>query len=57
MKRIETNLSGVCVIEPDVFGDDRGFFMESYNKRAFEQIGINHEFVQDNMSRSTRGVV
>jgi dTDP-4-dehydrorhamnose 3,5-epimerase len=57
VKRIETNLSGVCVIEPDVFGDDRGFFMESYNKRAFEQIGINHEFVQDNMSRSTRGVV
>ncbi len=57
MKRIETNLSGVCIIEPDVFGDDRGFFMESYNKRAFGRLGIKHTFVQDNHSRSRRGVV
>ena len=57
MKRIETSIPGVCVIEPDVFGDDRGFFMESYNERTFEQIGITCRFVQDNMSRSSRGVV
>lgn len=57
MKRIETPLPGVCVIEPELFGDERGFFMETYNKRAFEQIGIDCEFVQDNMSRSGRGVV
>ncbi|MCP4377836.1 MAG: dTDP-4-dehydrorhamnose 3,5-epimerase, partial [bacterium] len=57
MKRIETNLPGVCIIEPDVFGDERGFFMESYNARSFEQLGINCTFVQDNHSRSRRGVV
>ena len=57
MKRIETNLPGVCVIEPDVFGDDRGFFMETYNQRAFAEMGIGCTFVQDNMSRSRGGVV
>ena len=57
MKRIETNLPGVCIIEPDVHGDDRGFFMESYNQRDFAQLGIDHAFVQDNHSRSQRGVV
>ena len=57
MKRIETNIPGACIIEPDVFGDDRGFFMESYNKRSFSELGINHTFVQDNHSRSRRGVV
>ena len=57
MKRIETNLPGVCIIEPDVFGDDRGFFMESYNQRNFAQLGIECTFVQDNHSRSRRGVI
>ena len=57
MKRIETNLPGVCLIEPDVFGDERGFFMESYNQRSFAQLGIDCTFVQDNQSRSQRGVV
>ena len=57
MKRIETNLPGVCVIEPDVFGDDRGFFMETYNQRAFAELGIECTFVQDNTSRSRQGVV
>jgi len=47
----------VCIIEPDVHGDDRGFFMESYNKRDFAQLGIDCAFVQDNHSRSQRGVV
>jgi dTDP-4-dehydrorhamnose 3,5-epimerase len=57
VKRIETNLPGVCIIEPDVHGDDRGFFMESYNARDFEELGINCMFVQDNHSRSQRGVI
>lgn len=57
MKRIETNLPGACIIEPEVHGDDRGFFMESYNQRDFAQLGINCTFVQDNHSRSQRGVI
>lgn len=57
MKRIDTALPGVCLIEPKVFGDHRGFFMETYSKRMFEEIGINHEFVQDNHSKSTKGVL
>ncbi len=50
MRRIETELSGVCVIEPEVFGDHRGYFMESYSQRAFEELGIDCLFVQDNQS-------
>ncbi|PLT35755.1 dTDP-4-dehydrorhamnose 3,5-epimerase [Bacillus sp. V5-8f] len=52
MKKLETNLPGAYLLEPAVFGDHRGFFMESYNKEAFEKIGINIEFVQDNHSLS-----
>lgn len=57
MNFIETDLPGVIVIEPKVFGDDRGFFMESWNARAFEQAGITGPWVQDNHSRSARGVL
>jgi dTDP-4-dehydrorhamnose 3,5-epimerase len=57
MKRIETSLPGVCVIEPVVFGDARGFFFESYHERKFAELGINERFVQDNHSRSVRGVL
>lgn len=54
----ETALAGVVVIEPAVFGDDRGFFFESYNARTFEAlIGQSPVFVQDNHSRSARGVL
>ncbi|MET1414840.1 dTDP-4-dehydrorhamnose 3,5-epimerase [Roseibium sp. HPY-6] len=49
----ETNLQGVLVLTPRRFGDDRGFFSESWNKRAFEEIGVDTEFVQDNHSLST----
>ena len=56
-KRIETSIEGVCVIEPTVFGDDRGYFFETYNKKDFEEIGITTEFVQDNQSKSTKGVL
>src|SRR3546814_15084226 len=54
---IETYLPGVLIVEPKVFGDDRGFFMESWNARAFEAAGIAGPWVQDNHSRSARGVL
>ena len=57
MKVIETSLPGVLVLEPKVFGDERGFFFESYNKRVLEMAGITSEFVQDNHSRSARHVL
>ena len=53
----ETEIPGVVVIEPQVFGDDRGYFMETYQKDQFAEAGIDKEFVQDNQSRSTRGVL
>ncbi|MCA1978458.1 MAG: dTDP-4-dehydrorhamnose 3,5-epimerase [Thiobacillus sp.] len=57
MKVTETSLPGVLLIEPKVFGDARGFFLESWNRRAFAEAGLNVEFVQDNHSRSSRGVL
>lgn len=58
MRLVETKLDGVFIIEPQVFGDSRGFFMESYNRRKFREIGIEIEFVQDNHSLSeTPGTV
>lgn len=48
---------GVVVLKPDVFGDDRGFFMESYNNLHFKNLGLNLDFVQDNHSRSVKNVV
>src|SRR5215475_966351 len=52
-----TSLPDVLLIEPRVFGDERGFFYESWNKRAFAQAGLDIDFVQDNHSRSRRGVL
>ena len=57
MKVIETRLPGVLVIEPDVFGDERGFFKESFQLQRYKDIGIKEGFVQDNFSSSTRGVL
>ena len=57
MKIEKTDLPGVLVLTPKVFGDERGFFLESFNKREFQQAGIEQEFVQDNHSKSTQGVV
>lgn len=57
MDRIATAIPEVFMIAPKVFGDDRGFFMESYNRRTMAALGIEHEFVQDNHSRSARGVL
>lgn len=56
-KRVETGIKDLIVIEPTVFGDNRGFFMESYSKKDFFEIGIDVEFVQDNHSKSKKGVL
>ena len=58
MKVIETPLPGVLILEPKVFGDARGFFFESWNEKTFrEATGVSLPFVQDNHSRSQRGVL
>jgi dTDP-4-dehydrorhamnose 3,5-epimerase len=57
MQVIDTALPDVKIIEPRVFGDDRGFFMETWNARTFAGLGLNLDFVQDNHSRSVRGVL
>ncbi len=56
-KRVETGIKDLIVIEPIVFGDNRGFFMESYSKKDFSEIGMDVEFVQDNHSKSKKGVL
>jgi dTDP-4-dehydrorhamnose 3,5-epimerase len=53
----ETNLPGVLVATPRVFGDERGFFLQTFQLRQYEQLGIRGPFVQDNHSRSSRGVL
>jgi dTDP-4-dehydrorhamnose 3,5-epimerase len=57
LKVSETSLPGVLLIEPDVFGDSRGFFMETWNAARFREAGLDLQFVQDNQSRSARGVL
>lgn len=57
MKVIETALPGALIIEPQVFGDTRGFFYESYNKGKWRDAGIDADFIQSNVSRSARGVL
>jgi len=54
---IETAVEGVLIIEPKVHGDERGFFLESWNARSFAKLGLDLDFVQDNHSRSQRGVL
>lgn len=56
-KKTETGIEGLFVIEPTTFEDERGYFMETYNKNDFSEIGINVEFVQDNQSKSSKGVL
>ncbi|MBO4897234.1 MAG: dTDP-4-dehydrorhamnose 3,5-epimerase [Clostridia bacterium] len=53
----ETEIKGVYIIEPKVFGDSRGYFMETYVKRAFDEAGLCYNFVQDNQSSSSKGVL
>ncbi|MBZ9636611.1 dTDP-4-dehydrorhamnose 3,5-epimerase [Clostridium sp. FP1] len=54
---IETKINGIYIIEPKVFGDNRGYFMETYNKNDFFEAGLTMEFVQDNESKSKKGVL
>ena len=54
---IKTEIEGVVILEPKVFGDNRGYFMETYNKNDFEAAGLHYDFVQDNQSKSTKGVL
>lgn len=56
-KFTETKIKGVVIVEPTVFGDSRGYFMETYNGEEFKVAGLNYVFVQDNQSASTKGVL
>jgi dTDP-4-dehydrorhamnose 3,5-epimerase len=57
MRRLETRLEGPILIEPVAHGDARGFFQETFRKAVFAELGVHDEFVQDNHSRSRRGVL
>jgi dTDP-4-dehydrorhamnose 3,5-epimerase len=57
MNVVETSLPGVLILEPRVFGDERGFFMETWNAGRYEEAGLPARFVQDNLSYSARGVL
>lgn len=57
MNVIETGLDGCFIIEPKIFGDERGFFLETYQEERYKSFGIPHHFVQDNRSRSIKGVL
>jgi dTDP-4-dehydrorhamnose 3,5-epimerase len=57
MEKITTSLPGVLLLKPRVFGDDRGFFLESYNQRTLAALGITESFVQDNHSFSEKNVI
>lgn len=57
LKKTQTSIQGVYIIEPTIFGDERGYFMETYNKADFEELGLNYEFIQDNQSMSKKGVL
>lgn len=57
MEVLETRLPGVVLLKPKVFGDERGFFMESWNRQKYEALGVPGDFVQDNLSFSRRGVL
>ena len=57
MNVIETDLPGVIIIEPSAFGDARGFFMETWHQAKYAELGLPERFVQDNLSRSAKGVL
>ncbi|MCB1615443.1 MAG: dTDP-4-dehydrorhamnose 3,5-epimerase family protein, partial [Pseudomonadales bacterium] len=57
MNVIETILPGVVILEPKVFGDHRGFFLETYRQNQYSECGLDLPFVQDNHSRSSKGVL
>jgi dTDP-4-dehydrorhamnose 3,5-epimerase len=56
-KFIKTSIEGVYIIEPTIFGDERGYFMETYHAGEFKEAGLDFDFVQDNQSKSKKGVL
>lgn len=56
-ERTNTNIKGLCILKPTVFEDNRGYFFESYNANDFKEVGIENIFVQDNQSKSSKGVL
>ncbi|MEN8192492.1 MAG: dTDP-4-dehydrorhamnose 3,5-epimerase [Bacteroidota bacterium] len=57
MKAEKTSIEGIIILKPRVFEDSRGFFYESFSQQKYEQAGIKHEFVQDNVSKSSKGTI
>lgn len=57
MEIVETGIEGLLIVKPQVFGDARGFFFETYNEKRYKNAGIDYKFVQDNISSSRYGVV
>jgi dTDP-4-dehydrorhamnose 3,5-epimerase len=57
MKVLQTALEGVLIIEPDVFRDERGYFIETFHRKRYQQGGVDAEFVQDNLSFSSKGII
>jgi dTDP-4-dehydrorhamnose 3,5-epimerase len=57
MKTRDTGIEGLMIIEPKVYRDERGYFLESYHQERLKALGINHHFIQDNQSRSVQGVI
>jgi len=57
MNVTKTEIPGLLIIEPKVLGDDRGFFVETYNEKRYKEVGITGDFVQDNLSKSKKGVL
>lgn len=57
MKVDETPIEGLLIIQPDVYFDERGYFLETYNKEKWKELGINFDFMQDNQSQSSEGVL
>ena len=57
MKFIKTEIEGIIIIEPDFYPDERGYFLESYNRKKYSEVGIDAEFVQDNISKSVKDTV
>jgi dTDP-4-dehydrorhamnose 3,5-epimerase len=57
MEFIESHLNGLFIIKPTIFGDERGYFLETYNEKRFKEHGIDYQFMQDNQSKSKKGVL
>lgn len=57
IKRIDTSIQDLFIIEPRIFFDDRGFFFESYSSKVYNNIGLDYNFVQDNISKSIKGTI